>query len=160
MSTTTRVPAATDVLVSLMREKLSLLPSPDVEVYDGALTVPLSELSDDAVLVGGNTGDRLAATGERTGPNGLAPHDRETALIGLVVSSLRDIGETKLARDRCAEILGLLEAELKKDMTLGGVVNRARLGPSFLWSTHRAMRGETERIEVAVRIDVEIMGLL
>ncbi|MFL6141577.1 MAG: hypothetical protein ACJ72N_06880 [Labedaea sp.] len=157
---TTRVPAGTLALITAWRNAILTLADPAVEVYDGAPSVPLAEIPDDAVIVFGSIGEQMAVSGTRTGPNGLLPHDEETFAISFAISSVRDLGDTALARARVAEILGALETLLTADMKLGGAVNRARLGPTFAWDVRKTGRGEGEAIEVAYRGSVEIKALL
>lgn len=160
MTTTTRVPAAVDGLYEFYRGLVGTLGEPAVQVCDGAATQPLEELAADVVLIGATVGSRQAVTGTRDGPGGLTSHDSEVFTIGVVVSCVRDVGETKKARDRVAEIVALLEVNLKADMTMGGTVNRARIGPSFSWDVAKCYRGEAEAIEVAKQFGVEIRALL
>lgn len=163
MSTTSRVPAAIDALFEFT--KTAVIPlhtadEPEVGVYDGAPTVPVAEIPPDAIVIGGTIGEQLAVTGSREGPGGLASHDTEKFQVSVGISSVRDAGETKKARDRVAAIKALLETKLKADMTLGGVVNRARVGPTFAWDIRQVARGEGIGIEAAERFTIEITALL
>lgn len=155
---TTRVPAVIDALYTLIAATVTSVPAPRVAVYDGAPST--KDVGRDSVVVGSNFGDRLAVMGERMGPGGLTSHDAEVFQVGIVIECMRDVGETKLARDRAASLMALIETAVHDDMHLGGACDIARIGPTLLWSQERVMVDQAEGIEVMVRFDVECRALL
>lgn len=155
---TTRVPAVIDALYTLITAAVTTVPAPPVAVYDGAPST--KDVGLDTIVVGSNFGDRLAVMGERMGPGGLTSHDAEVFQVGIVVECMRDVGETKIARDRAASFMALIETALHDDMRLGGACDIARVGPTLLWSQERVIVDQTEGIEVMLRFDVECRALL
>jgi hypothetical protein len=74
-----------------------------------------------------------AITVTTSGPNGLLANPGEEFAIGCWASVVDGDGEHQPARDRVEALFALAVEAVHKDMTLGGVVHIARLGPWSLW---------------------------
>lgn len=136
----TAVPAVVDALVTALRGQLS-----GVQVPDGPLAA--QDLDPDALVVGITPEGGQAVEVERT-REGLTGW-RERFAIWCLISSARGDDDVKARRDRCAELLQVVDTALVPG--LGGIGSLLiGVGPQVGWTQAQTPQGVV--VEVAFSV--------
>lgn len=139
MAKHTRVPEIVDALIALVGADPEVEP---VAVVDGARTV--NDYRDYLIFIGYRPDSDQYITVDRSAPKGLRGNDEETVNVGWLIAA-KDAGDDmKIARDRAAAKLAVLERIVTEDMRLGlGAGVSAVMGSSIAWLTlHTDMGAE------------------
>lgn len=140
----TRVPAVVDALVTRART----LYGDTAMVLDGPRTA--EDLPEDVVVIGQpNTGGE-SVTNDVERAEGLGHRYVETFEVYCVASSVGGDTDMKARRDRCLELVQLLEQGLKQDRGLGGVCDLVGLGPSMNWAQAQTPDGSVCEVAFSV----------
>jgi hypothetical protein len=125
MSTTSRVPATIDAILSL-----STVALPDVQVLDGP---PNVNLASDFVTIGWSPYTDTAAESQQQFVSlGTQRREEEFTVVCYADSYSGDTGPS-VRRARVYQIVGAVETALRADVTLGGVLTLwAEMGDSTL----------------------------
>ena len=133
--TTTRVPATVDALV----ERLTIAFGSEALVLDGPRAA--QDLPPDVVVIGQPNTVGEAFNNDVTRTDGLGHRYVETFEIYCVVSSTCGDTDMKARRDRCLEMLAVVENALKEDRGIGGACDVAGLGPNMRWAQAQTKDG-------------------
>lgn len=141
-----RVPEVFDALFDLIRV------DPDIDeaaLLDGPRRV--NDFRDYVIMLGFRPGGESDISTTRTAPGGYRANDVETITIGVVISAHDGNGVIRVARDRAAAKLAVLERIIttKIDLGLSGV--KATLGGSE-WQQMPTAKG----FEVSIRQDITV----
>lgn len=136
--TITRVPALTDAFLA----RVKIVFDEQVQIEDGP-PVDMTTLADDVLSVGYPGPEGSSATSELTRQQGLGNRLQETIELFCVFSSRSGDLAMKDRRDRCLWAVGIVDAALKADRGLGGVVDNCTLGPTMRWGQDQHRDGAT-----------------
>lgn len=137
-----------DALVALAKTAL-----PDVQVVDGTNTK--LDLKPDAVVIGWSDGTNASVSSNR----GDTDAGARAGEAGDVACWLRASGgkvDLKARRDQAVAMLSAIEAELRSDPTLGGVVDDAMLGDAIDGLWYATPDGSTCEITFSVRYEAYV----
>jgi hypothetical protein len=152
MRSVSNVPAALDALVSLVRTALSTAgqDGSQVQVLDGQ---NVSVTDPDVVAIGftGTPGE-AAIESTRTREQMTTDPSREAFEITSLASSWRGDDDPKQVRDRVYHFIDLIEDELQRDPTLGGVVARAQLR-SEAFAQEQTNKGPVATVQFVIAVD-------
>lgn len=110
----TRVPEIMDTLIALIGADPDIDP---VAVIDGARSA--MDYRDYIIFVGFRPNSEEFVTSERSAPQGYRANDQETINVGWEIAAKDAADRMKLARDRAAAKVAVLERIVTADMTLG-----------------------------------------
>jgi hypothetical protein len=137
--TTTRVPALVDALNARL---VAAFNGSGVQLDDGP-PLDMDNLAPDVLSVGFPGPEGTAVDNDMERQQGLGNRYKETFEVHCVFSTTAGSGTMKARRDRCLWALGIINAALKQDTGLGGVVDRAGLGSTMRWGQDRHPDGVT-----------------
>ena len=137
-----------DALVALAGTVL-----PDVQVVDGTNTK--LDLKTEAIVIGWSDGTSASVSSNR-GDTGVGARADEDGAVACWLRASKGKVDLKARRDEAVAMLTAIEAALRADPTLGGVVDDAQLGDAIDGLWYATPDGSTCEITFSVRYEAYV----